>query len=279
MTTPWIDKLRELLRTHARIAIVTITGVRGHAPQAIGAKMLVTDEGSFGTVGGGNLEQSAITEARQMLERRERSPRSITVRLAGEKGEWGAQCCGGEVSLFLEPVTREAPQVAIFGMGHVGRALAQVLSLLPLDLFLVDSRPEMLHPSRLPALDSAANVHCCPGLIPEKWISSLSPGACVVILTHDHAEDLAILEAALARTDLGYIGLIGSEAKRAHFRKRIREAGFGEDAWSRITTPIGLPGIGDKSPAAIAIATAAQLLSLLSSPTPDVAESEGLPDP
>lgn len=276
MTTPWIDRLRELLRTHARVALVTITAVRGHAPQSVGAKMVVTEGESFGTVGGGNLEMTAVAEARKLLERREKSPRSVVVRLGGEKGEWGTQCCGGEVSLFLEPVAREAAQVAIFGMGHVGRALAQVLSLLPLDLFLVDSRPEMLLPSRLAPFDAAANLHFCPGSIPEKWISSLCAGACVVILTHDHAEDLAILEAALARPDLRYIGLIGSEAKRARFRKELRDAGFGDEAWGRVTSPIGVPGIEGKGPAAIAIATAAQLLSLLSSSAP---ETEGLSYP
>ncbi|CAB4242740.1 Xanthine and CO dehydrogenase maturation factor, XdhC/CoxF family (fragment) [Methylacidimicrobium sp. AP8] len=167
------------------------------------------------------------------------------------------------------------PQVAIFGLGHVGRALAQVLSLLPLELFLVDSRPEMLLPGRLPPFDAAANLHFCPGPIPEKWISSLAAGACVVILTHDHAEDLAILEAALARPDLRYIGLIGSEAKRARFRKELRDAGFGEEAWNRVTSPIGVPGAGDKSPAAIAIATAAQLLPLLAPRAPET----GAPPP
>ncbi|MGD9896928.1 MAG: xanthine dehydrogenase accessory protein XdhC [Candidatus Methylacidiphilaceae bacterium] len=264
MTTPWIDGLRELLRVHAQVVLVTLTQVRGHAPQAVGAKMLVTAEESFGTIGGGNLEMTAAAEARKMLERRERSPRTVTIPLGAQKGEWGAQCCGGEVSLFLEPVSREASQVAIFGMGHVGRALAQVLSLLPIDLFLVDSRPDMLIPSRIPSLDGAANVHLCTGALPEKWVSSLAPGAFVVILTHDHAEDLAILEAALGRPDLRYIGLIGSDTKRARFRQRLQEAGLGDDAWSRITSPIGIPGIVDKSPAAIAIATAAQILSLLS---------------
>ncbi len=265
MRTLWIDKVAELLRTQARVVLVTLTGARGHAPQAVGAKMAVTTSESFGTVGGGNLEETAIAEARKMLAERERTPRTLVVRLGAEKGEWGAQCCGGEVSLFLEPVSREAPQVAIFGIGHVGRALAQVLSLLPLDLFLVDSRPEMLRPERLPAGEAAASIRFCPGPIPEKWIASLSPGACVVILTHDHAEDLAILEAALARPDLRYIGLIGSETKRALFRKRLREAGTPEEAWNRVTMPIGIPGIREKSPAAIAIATAAQLLLVLAS--------------
>ncbi|ACD84372.1 xanthine dehydrogenase accessory protein XdhC [Candidatus Methylacidiphilum infernorum] len=267
MNTSWIDKLRELFGIHRKVVIVTITNVRGHAPQEVGAKMLVTKDESFGTIGGGNLEKSAIVEAQKMLDNGEKIPRSITLRLGAEKGEWGAQCCGGEVSLFLEPLSLEVPQVAIFGIGHVGKALAKVLSLLPLELFLVDSRPEMLHPSRLPPLDCPAIIHCCPGLVPEKWISVLSPGACVVILTHDHAEDLVILEAALARPDLRYVGVIGSETKRAHFRKRLKEAGYGDEVWSRVTMPIGIPGIGDKTPAAIAISTAAQLLSLLFAPS------------
>src|SRR4029453_2539893 len=62
--------------------------------------------------------------------------------------EYGVQCCGGEVTMLLEPV-RVVPAVAIFGLGHVGPELARVLPRQPIELDLVDSRAEMLAPERI----------------------------------------------------------------------------------------------------------------------------------
>ncbi|WP_178087793.1 XdhC family protein, partial [Methylacidimicrobium cyclopophantes] len=104
------------------------------------------------------------------------------------------------------------------------------------------------------------------GLFPERVVGELARGAHLVIATHDHAEDLAILEAALARSDLGFVGLIGSSVKWAHFQKKLRGDGVSESALRRVTTPIGISGIRGKDPAVIAIATAAQLLPFLENP-------------
>lgn len=102
--------------------------------------------------------------------------------------------------------------------------------------------------------------------VPESVLSDLPAGSHLLILTHDHAEDLAILDMALRRDDLGFIGLIGSSAKWAHFRGQLLAQGHPGEALARITTPIGLPEVPGKSPPAIAIAVAAQLLTLLDLP-------------
>lgn len=72
-----------------------------------------------------------------------------------------------------------------------------------------------------------------------------------------------MLERALGRADLGYLGLIGSASKWARFQQNLKAQGFSEEDLWRVTTPIGLPGVQSKAPEAIAIATAAQLLPLL----------------
>ena len=80
-------------------------------------------------------------------------------------------------------------------------------------------------------------------------------------MTHDHAEDAAIVDAALRTSGIGDIGLIGSRAKWARLRHRLgTEGGFGEDDLARVTTPIGLPGLVGKEPATIAVGVAADLL-------------------
>lgn len=251
--------------------MVTVAAVRGHAPRAAGTKMIVTERDQYGTIGGGDLEARALVRARNLLRQdpgsRAPGPDLMPVRLTPSGGEHGVQCCGGEVTLLLEPVDPRRPAIALFGAGHVGQALVQVLATLPLDLVLVDSRASMLDRAELgpQASASLSRIHAP---VPESAVADLPIGAHLVIATHDHAEDIAILDMALRRTDLGYLGLIGSSTKWSHFRERLMEQGHGEDAIARVTTPIGLPSVPGKSPGAIAIATAAQLVGILAGDSP-----------
>ena len=82
------------------------------------------------------------------------------------------------------------------------------------------------------------------------------------MLTHSHALDLAVTEAILKRGDFAYLGLIGSKTKRARFLHRFEARGIASDVLSRLTCPIGVPGIAGKEPAVIAVAVVAQLLAL-----------------
>ena len=258
----WFEHLNRLVAEQEPLVMVTLVAVRGHAPREAGAKMLVTQGATYGSIGGGNLEATAIHLARQMLAERALAPQMHTIRLTEQApAAYGVQCCGGEVSVLLEPVVSHKPTVAIFGLGHVGLALARVLSICPIAIWLADSRAQMLAPERLaPLRHGQAEIKAFHAPILDGVVNDLPGGAHLVILTHDHAEDLFVLERALRRADLGYIGLIGSAVKWARFRQKLREQGFSEADFGRVTTPIGLPGAKSKAPEAIAIATAAQLL-------------------
>ena len=86
-------------------------------------------------------------------------------------------------------------------------------------------------------------------------------GAHVLIMSHDHAEDFALCDAALRLPQLGSIGLIGSSSKWTGFRRRARRDGSRRSgSIARITSPIGLPGIDGKEPAVIAVGVAAALI-------------------
>ncbi len=85
----------------------------------------------------------------------------------------------------------------------------------------------------------------------------------MLILTHDHRQDIAILETALHRPDLGFIGLIGSSAKWSTFKHQLEARGFTHADFLRVTTPIGVPGVRGKEPEVIAIEVAAQVLQCL----------------
>ena len=144
--------------------------------------------------------------------------------------------------------------VWLFGAGHVGRALMLALAPLPFDVTWIDERvgafpaavPANVRPVR--STDAAAEVAGAPS------------EAAIVVMTHNHPLDLAIVHAALAAERFEYIGLIGSASKRARFTRRLREAGVAEERIAGLVCPVGMPSIRSKHPSAIATGIAAQLL-------------------
>jgi xanthine dehydrogenase accessory factor len=148
--------------------------------------------------------------------------------------------------------------VALFGGGHVGHALAQVLAPLPFALTWIDSR-DGVFPDSLPP-----RVACEHSEPVQDAVPSLAPRSRVLVMSFSHAEDLDVVAACLKRQreqgDLPYIGLIGSNTKWATFRRRLEARGFTAAELAHVTCPIGVPGISGKEPEVIAIAVAAQLL-------------------
>ena len=263
------EQLLSLLNTHQDAVLVSVQNARGSVPREVGAWMAVFEDVVVGTVGGGRLEWDAIAHAREWLAQRGNAEPQLRVyRLGPNLG----QCCGGEVRLLFECISGaqadalrqrlavpQAP-VALFGGGHVGQALVRILSTLDLAITWVDSRDEVFPEDRP---DCVQCEHSDPV---QAAVPQLAAGSQVLIMSFSHAEDLDIVVACLQRQrerqDLPYVGLIGSKTKWAAFRARLLARGFTEAELSHITCPIGVPGIRDKRPQAIAIAVAAQLLLL-----------------
>jgi xanthine dehydrogenase accessory factor len=292
----WIGQARDALRK-GPAALVTILATEGSAPRRPGARMVVTEDGLAGTIGGGALEHQAMAQARSIL--------------ALEPGSWRVQdyplgpllgqCCGGRVRLlvehiaelpdedgpfeillgnrvvrtplargvappalsargplpvagahFLERAESDCLPVCLFGAGHVGRAIAERATGLPLHLAWYDSRPEIAEMPGVALADEAAMV--------AHAAAAPADGA-VLVLTHDHGLDYRLVAAALG-SPAPFVGLIGSKTKRARFRSRLAAAGVNS---ARLTCPIGLPGISGREPETIAIAVLAQLLMLRAS--------------
>lgn len=249
-------------------ALVTVTGVQGSAPREAGAAMGVSADGICGTIGGGALEAQATEAARLMLVRGDHSA-DIDQPLGPEIG----QCCGGRVQLRIDRVNeatvalyREGegaaaairPSVLIFGAGHTGSALARALAPLPLNISVIDQRADWL--TKLGSLEPGSTVKQVETALPEAEVTAAPSGAAFVIMTHDHALDFMIAEAALARGDAAYVGVIGSGSKRARLIAELARKGVTTDA---LVCPIGGAGPKDKRPAVIAAATAAEIAAAL----------------
>jgi xanthine dehydrogenase accessory factor len=221
----------------------------------------------IGTIGGGHVEFQAIAHARTCL-----AGDVVALQRRFALGPSLGQCCGGVMDLQFErvdhtsvPLLRQRmaavlTPLAVFGGGHVGQALVQVLARLPYAVRWIDSR-DGVFPEPAPAqvmTEHSDPVHAA--------VADLAPGSLVLIMSFSHAEDLDIVAACLRRLrqarDLPYIGLIGSKTKWATFRHRLQDRGFSDAELARITSPIGIAGIPGKEPEVIAIAVAAQLLLL-----------------
>ena len=264
----WLEKLLQRLPQDPAV-LVTVLATRGSVPRDAGTWMAVFSADTLATIGGGRLEQDAIDCARILLAKEQPEPLERAFLLGPSLG----QCCGGEVQLRFERITTaDAPAlavrlrppmtpVALFGGGHVGQALANVLALLPMQVLWLDSR-DGVFPD--PVAAHIQTEHCEPI---EAGVADLVPGSRVLIMSFSHAEDFAVVAACLQRQrtagDLPYIGLIGSKTKWATFRHRLEARGFTAPELDHVTCPIGVPGIDDKRPEVIAVAAAAQLLQVV----------------
>ncbi len=155
---------------------------------------------------------------------------------------------------WTEPLGESARSVYLFGAGHVGRALALALAPLPFVVRWIDSRLEAF-PAHAPM--NVALLHVPE---PASALAAAPDGALVVVMTHSHSLDLDIVAAALKAERFGYVGLIGSQTKRARFLRQMRDAGLTEAMLMKLVCPIGVPGVEGKDPAVIAASAAAQLL-------------------
>lgn len=342
----------------ARIAepavLVTVAIVEGSGPREPGAKMLVTADGQYDTIGGGHLEMCAVELARGMLA----APAANAVGTVNAADTTNAannanaanaanagmarleryalgptlgQCCGGVVHLAFElvdpglhnvlaallkrqrqdswrlsaidgpaaallldeqgaviagsPASAHTPaptfsrergthvlrdaagrrwladpclapraHLLLFGAGHVGAAIVRMLGELPCGVTWIDEREDMF-PSTLPA-----NVTVEATDAPEALVAAAPPGASYLVMTHSHALDQRLSEAILARADVGWFGLIGSQTKRVQFERRMAARGLPAERIAAMVCPIGLAGITNKLPAAIAASVCAQLL-------------------
>ena len=170
----------------------------------------------------------------------------------------GPACClrNGDTRTLLEPIMDSAFPLALFGAGHVGSALVNVLASLDCRVRWIDGRHDIF-PDTVPA-----NVTCVESTEPAREALAMPPGAFYLVMTHSHALDYEICEQILARNDFAWCGLIGSRSKRRRFEKRLRAQGMSKKRIEKLTCPIGIRGVDGKKPAEIALSVAAQLLQV-----------------
>jgi xanthine dehydrogenase accessory factor len=165
-----------------------------------------------------------------------------------------------ESATLLEAIGPDRATLWLYGAGHVAQALIRLMAELPFEVTWVDSRAELL-PAPLPD-----NVHPLCVRTLASTVNSAPAGTRFLVMTHDHALDYELCRRILERNDFAWLGLIGSKSKGARFRSRLARDGIATYTIARLVSPIGVEGVNNKWPAAIAVAVAAQLLQGLESP-------------
>lgn len=235
-------------------ALITVIEVSGSVPRHEGSKLLVRADGSFvGTIGGGKMEAVAISEAHLTLA--DGLARRATYHLndiaAGDPG-----ICGGTVTVFIEPVALP-PTLVVIGMGHVGRALAELGKWAGFRVVASDDREEYCNPAYLPNMDRY--VVCEPGDVPANV--PIDAQTYVAAVTRGLPVDVRLLP-ALLQTPAAYIGLIGSRRRWALTAKALQQDyGLDRAQLERIRAPIGLE-LNAETPKEIALSILAEITML-----------------
>lgn len=267
------DRCADFLKQNGPVVRIVLTRVRGSSPRDEGAEMFVAKNALLDTIGGGQLEYLAIKEARDML-RGGALNKNLDIPLGPEIG----QCCGGRVELALSRLRSSDKKAAIarvqssdaalqhvyvMGAGHVGRALANQFQHLPVHCVLIDTRAD-----EIGLCD--ADVETRVSVLPEIDISNAPSGSAFIVLTHDHGMDFLLTQCALERGDAAYVGMIGSETKRAKFSNWMRKQ-YDTQTIGHLNCPIGASGSRDKRPSIIASFVVAEVMAELTSETVAIA--------
>jgi xanthine dehydrogenase accessory factor len=217
--------------------------VEGHEPCAVVARQ-------HGNATARMLVRRENLDGRQVPEFLQRAVRTV---LAGSVAVHVIKPADGQVYV-VEPASERRDRVLLFGAGHVGRAIARALTPLPFRITWIDSRSDAFPLEMPPQVDKIVSAS------PPREVAGAPAGTLYLVMTHSHPLDLEICAQVLRRDDFSFLGLIGSETKRARFASRLRAIGIPQHMLGRLTCPIGIPGIASNAPAAIAAAVAAQLL-------------------
>ncbi|MBN1295387.1 XdhC family protein [bacterium] len=261
-----LEKIMEIQSGRAPHAVmVVVVATSDSTPQSPGARMLVmANGGTVGTVGGGAIEKLAVDHAGHMLVRSVNTDYKqfdmSGIELKSGSGKATGMVCGGTMSLYFE---RIAPpdRFIVYGCGHIGGILTPLASQCGFHVIVVDHRTDMTSRERF---SEPVEIHCT---LPPDHAGQfpMQPADSIVIMTHNHQFDAAVLGNLLKRvtteTMPRYIGMIGSARKVMITLEKLEKEGISKAILDRIHTPIGLK-IGGGSPAEIAVSVMAEILAV-----------------
>lgn len=250
MAESMFDRLRAAIEAEEPIALATVVEGPG-----IGAKMLIEpDAEPRGSLGNPELDRVVLRDAIGEL-----AAGTTGVRHYGPSGEARQD----EVMVFIESFA-PPPQMLIFGAVDFTAALSRVAKILGYRVTVCDARPVFATSQRFPYADEV--VVDWPHRFLDKVGADLGPRDAICVLTHDPKFDVPAVTSAL-KTDVGYLGAMGSRRTTEDRNKRLRVEGVTDAQLAEIMAPIGLD-LGARTPEETAISICAEIIALRSGRRP-----------
>lgn len=233
------------------VVLATVIKTSGSVPRHEGTKMLIYADGSsYGTLGGGPLEELVIQEAQRALARSR--PFILHYNFVDPlRGDPGV--CGGEMDIFVEAI-HPRPTIVVFGLGHVGKAVVQLAHWCGLRVVAADDRQGLASAESFPEAD--VTVCCEPSEISSKV--PINSQTYIVLTTRGVPVDAEGLP-SLLETPAIYIGVIGSKRRWETTVRQMKEMGIADEQIERITSPMGLE-ISAETPEEIAISILSEII-------------------
>jgi len=237
--------------------VVTIVAAKGSVPRHTGSKMIVLGDGTIiGTIGGAILEKQSIDKALEAL--KQGTPQKYSFQLheketAGSDNIVTGMLCGGEVEVFLEPISI-TPAAHIFGAGHVAKPTAHLAALCGFSVYVYDERADMASEDRFP---EAAGLKT--GKL-STLLDAFKPGMndFIVIVSPSHDIDYQVLRRVIDQ-EYRYLGVICSRRKWKIFREKLISEGIGKHLIDQVHAPIGIE-IGSETPEEIAVSIIGEMI-------------------
>lgn len=238
------ETLREALRNDEPVVMATV--IEGAHP---GATMLVRPGGELlGSLGDPELDRVVARDAVGEL-----AANWTGMRNYGPCGEARRT----DVAVFLQSFTAP-PRMVICGAVDFTAALAKAAKILGYRVSVCDARATFATAQRFPMADEVVVDW------PDRHIAAmdvpLGQRDAICVLTHDPKFDVPAIVAAL-KTDVGYLGAMGSRRTHADRVERLRSVGVSDDDLNRVMGPIGID-IGARTPEETAISICAEIIAL-----------------
>jgi xanthine dehydrogenase accessory factor len=241
--TALFEVLRDAIAAEEPVALATVVEGPG-----VGGKLLVRpDREPIGSLGDADLDRVVARDTLGEL-----AAGTTGVRHYGTQGQANEH----DVALFVESFA-PPPQLLVFGAVDFTGALARIGKVLGYRVTVCDAREVFATKARFPFADEV--VVDWPHRLLERVGDQLGPRDAVCVLTHDPKFDVPAVIAAL-RTDVGYLGAMGSRRTTDDRNRRLRDEGVTDEQLARVMGPIGLD-LGARTPEETAVSIMAEVIA------------------
>lgn len=250
-TFPQLQSVADDIAAHRAIAVATV--IAHTDPQRLGLRLIVSAESIQGSLGSARADHAVADDARGLL-----AAGQSAVLSYGPEGE--RQDAGMEVFVASHS---PRPRMLVFGAIDFAAALAEQATFLGYRVTVCDARPVFATAARFPAAEDVVVDWPDRYLTAEVESGAIDARTAICVLTHDPKFDVPVLEVALrlaARSQVGYIGVMGSRRTHDDRMRRLREAGLTETELDRLSSPIGLD-LGARTPEETAVSIAAEIIA------------------